>query len=154
MLIGQMPAGGGAVAPIPQFENYQPTYGSELARMRIGIDFIRREIVPAPRGDQYSEYLETVQTRSVGPMQRLYTLMEFTPQVDAQLRSMWVRSVQGNRLQAVGIWSAAVLALLGMAYGLLKVDTWTKGYYTKRLFLGVPAVIVAITYLVVLANHR
>ena len=36
------------------------------------------------------------------------------------------------------------------SYGLLKVDTWTKGYYTKRLFLGVPAAIIGFVALAAL----
>ncbi len=51
-----------------------------------------------------------------------------------------------------GLLAAAVLGLLGAVYGLLKIDTWTKGYYTKRLFLGVPAVIMAIIGLIALYN--
>jgi hypothetical protein len=31
---------------------------------------------------------------------------------------------------------------LTLVWGLLKIDTATKGYYTKRLFLGVPAAII------------
>jgi hypothetical protein len=37
-----------------------------------------------------------------------------------------------------------------MAWGLLKIDSWTKGYYTKRLFIGVPAVIIGIIALLAL----
>ncbi len=36
-----------------------------------------------------------------------------------------------------------VLAVLAGILLLLKIDTWTRGYYTKRLFLGVPAAIIA-----------
>jgi hypothetical protein len=36
------------------------------------------------------------------------------------------------------------LACISLVWGLLKVDTWTKGYYSKRLFFGVPAVIIGI----------
>lgn len=151
-LLGHSPA---AVAPerrIEGLESYQSTYQSELAAMGIGIDFIRREIVPAPRGDQYAEYLETVQTRTVGPMQRLYTLLEFTPEVDAQLRARWINRVQSGRIAAVGTTGGIALAVVGLIYGLLKADTWTKGYYTKRLFLGVPALIVALVFLMLLAR--
>ena len=44
----------------------------------------------------------------------------------------------------VGAGAGSVLGLIGLVFGLLKVDTWTKGYYTKRLFLGVPAAIIGL----------
>jgi hypothetical protein len=44
----------------------------------------------------------------------------------------------------VGAGAGSILGLLGLIYGLLKVDTWTRGYYTKRLFLGVPAAIIGL----------
>jgi hypothetical protein len=117
---------------------YIPWARERLMNMGIGIDFIRREIVP-PDG----EFMETVQ-RSVGPMKRLYTRLEFTPSVDAQLKAAWVKSEQGSRVAAMGITGGLALALVGLVYGLLQVDTWTKGYYSKRLFLGVPALIILI----------
>ena len=52
-----------------------------LAEMGIGIDYVRREIAK-------EEYVETVE-RSFGPMKKLYTLVEFSPSVDAELRRRW-----------------------------------------------------------------
>jgi hypothetical protein len=102
--------------------------------MGITIDYIRREIAQ-------DEYLETVE-RSFGPMKKLYTLIEFTPAVDRELRARWDASQRQERITVVGVGAASVLGLLGMAWGLLKIDTLTRGYYTKRLFLGVPAAII------------
>jgi hypothetical protein len=42
----------------------------------------------------------------------------------------------------LGVGATSVIGLLGFVFGLLKIDTWTKGYYTKRLFIGVPAMII------------
>ena len=42
----------------------------------------------------------------------------------------------------VGVGAGSILGLLTLVFALLKIDTWTKGYYTKRLFLGVPAAII------------
>lgn len=106
----------------------------ELARYGIGIDFVRREIAK-------DQYLETVE-RSFGPMTNQYTLVEFTPSVDAELSRRWNERRRDERLLAVGAGAGSVLGLIGLAFGLLKVDTWTKGYYSKRLFLGVPAAII------------
>jgi len=110
-----------------------------LRQMGLGLDYVRREIAK-------DEFEETVEL-SVGPMKRLYTLVEFSPSVDAELRQRWQRYLQEQRLAVVGVGAGSVLGLIGLAYGLLKVDTWTKGYYTKRLFLGVPAAIIGIILL-------
>jgi hypothetical protein len=117
-----------------------------LARMGLGPDFIRRQIVPGN-----GEYVETVQ-RSVGPMMRLYTRLEFTPEIDAQMKRAWVASQQGRRVATAGAWGAGILGVVVLAWGLLKVDTLTKGYYSKRLFLGVPAAILGLVYLLLLAT--
>ena len=53
--------------------------------------------------------------------------LEFVKSVDVPVRSLASLAQEGRIPQQVG---------------LLKIDTWTKGYYTKRLFLGVPAVII------------
>lgn len=110
-----------------------------LARANIGIDLVRREIAK-------DEYLETVD-RSVGEMKKLYTLVEFTPSVDRDLRDRWIALRREDRFAAVGVGAGSILGLIGLAFGLLKIDTWTKGYYTKRLFLGVPAAIIGLVTL-------
>ncbi len=119
-----------------------------LANMGIGIDFIRREVVPDNR-----EYYETTQ-RSVGEMKKLYTMLEFTPSVDAELLRRWDELRRQDRFAAVGAGAGSVLGLIGLAFGLLKVDTWTRGYYTKRLFFGVPAAIIGLVGLLSLAAGK
>jgi hypothetical protein len=109
---------------------------SSLANIGVGIDYIRRQIVP-----EDGEYMETVD-RSFGPMKKLYTQLEFTPSVDCVLTEHWRAYEREKRLMAVGGIGGLLVGVVGLAYGLLKVDTWTKGYYTKRLFLGVPAAII------------
>jgi hypothetical protein len=105
-----------------------------LKAMGIGIDYIRREIAP-------EEYIETVE-RSFGPMKKVSTLVEFTPAVDRELRNHWNALQRRERFGIVGLGAGSVLGVIGLAYGLLKVDTLTKGYYSKRLFLGVPGAII------------
>jgi hypothetical protein len=114
----------------------------QLESAGITLDYVRREIAK-------DEFLETVD-RSVGPMMKLYTLVEFSPSVDQELRVFWDAYRRQERLAAVGFGAGGILGLLGVAYGLLKVDTWTKGYYTKRLFLGVPAAIISVATLLAL----
>ncbi|MCI0493205.1 MAG: hypothetical protein L0Z07_09740, partial [Planctomycetes bacterium] len=113
-----------------------------LYRMGITADYLRREIAK-------DEYVETVE-RSFGPMKKLYTLVEFSPAVDNELRQRWAAYQRQERFAIVGIGAASILGLLSLVWGLLKVDTWTKGYYTKRLFLGVPLGILGLFGLYVL----
>ena len=108
----------------------------DLQSAGITVPFIHQEIAK-------DQYFETVD-RSFGPMKKLYTLIEFTPTVDRQLRQCWDAYQRQERFAVVGAGAGGVLGLLGLCYGLLKVDTWTKGYYTKRLFLGVPAAIIGL----------
>ena len=46
--------------------------------------------------------------------------------------------------KVVSTGAVLLLGLLGGVFGLLKVDTWTKGYYTKRLFIGLPLAILGL----------
>jgi tetrahydromethanopterin S-methyltransferase subunit F/type II secretory pathway pseudopilin PulG len=122
--------------------NWNDTRIGLLKKLDIGVDFVRRELV-ASDGENPRQYFETNE-RSIGPMHKLYTQIEFTPSVDNDLRQRWQLLERGERLTAVGVYSGGILGLLGLVYGLLKVDTWTKGYYSKRLFLGVPAAIIGL----------
>ena len=108
----------------------------DLHSAGITVPFLHQEMVK----DQYFETVE----RSFGPMKKLYTLIEFNPKIDRQLRQYWDARQRQERFAVVGAGAGGVLGLLGLCYGLLKVDTWTKGYYTKRLFLGVPAAIIGL----------
>jgi hypothetical protein len=106
----------------------------ELQSAGISVPFIHQEIIK-------DQYFATVD-RSFAQMKKLYTLIEFNPAVDRELRALWDAYQRQERFAVVGAGAGGVLSLLGLCYGLLKVDTWTKGYYTKRLFLGVPAAII------------
>jgi hypothetical protein len=107
-----------------------------LQKMGIGIDYLRRSITR----DQHMASRES--PRSMGTMYKQYTLVEFTPEFNSALQRAWNNYARQERFEIIGGWSAAVLGLLGLVFGLLKVDTWTKGYYSKRLFIGVPAAII------------
>ena len=115
----------------------------ELGDLGIRTDDVWKAIVAKdPKTNESREYLETVQ-RSVGEMQKLHVQIEFTPAFDTELRRRWDARERQRHLAQAGVGAGFVIALLGLAFGLLKIDTWTKGYYTKRLFIGVPAAIIA-----------
>jgi hypothetical protein len=114
---------------------------STLSNMGISPAFLRTEIVAKdPVNGEFREYVET-STRSFGPMKRLHTQIEFTPAIDGELRRRWDAQVREDRFAYVGLGAGSVLGLLGMVWGLLRLDTATKGYYSKWLFIGVPAAI-------------
>lgn len=97
---------------------------------------LRREVVQ-------EEYSEVIEGLSIGTMQQLHVLLRYTPDI----RQTLVRRLQDyerqERVNFVALLSGGVLSLLGLTFGLLKVDTMTKGYYSKWLLLGVPGAIIA-----------
>jgi hypothetical protein len=107
-----------------------------LQEMGIGIDDVRRSIIL----DQHMASRES--PRSMGTMYKQYTLVEFTPEFSNELRRASNNYLRKERFEMVGAGAGSVLGLLGLVFGLLKIDTWTKGYYSKRLFIGVPAAII------------
>lgn len=123
----------------PQWIDARARYLSDLG---VGLDYIRREIVAKdPKDNESCEYLESVD-RFVGPMKKLYMQMAFTPDIDRGLMENLSAYARQGRIGMVGTGAASVLALLTMVWGLLKVDTATKGYYSKWLFIGVPLAII------------
>ena len=104
-----------------------------FSRMDLTYGYIQGEIIT-------NQYLEEVE-RSVGKMQRIHTQLEFTRAVDSHLKGRWVAKEQSWRVGAVSAVAAVSLGLVTFVWGLLKVDTMTKGYYSKRLFLGIPLLI-------------
>jgi hypothetical protein len=123
------------------FDSQNPGYSSDgrlrlLDRMGIGIEHVRRSTV---HGQHVASRMSP---RTFGTMYKQYTQVVFTPEFDNELRRAWNNCRRLERFEMVGGGAASVLGLLGLVFGLLKVDTWTKGYYTKRLFIGVPAVII------------
>jgi hypothetical protein len=92
------------------------------------------------------QYLETVQT-SVGEMKRAHALVEFAEAKDRFMLERWMAYARLQSIEFVGGMSTLAVGGLALVYGLLKVDTWTRGYYTKRLFIGVPAAIIALVML-------
>jgi hypothetical protein len=119
----------------------------QLSAMGIDPDFLRREIVAKdPKNNESCEYIDTVE-RSVGPMKKLYVQIEFTPAVEHQLTQRWEAFHRRERFKGVGLGAFSVFGLLSIAWALFKVDTATKGYYTKWLFVGVPIAIIGVTAL-------
>jgi hypothetical protein len=129
-------------ASFPAYQGWADPRLRALGDMGIGPDFIHREIVSKDtNGNEPREYLETVD-RTFGPMHKLYMQIEFSPSVDRDLRAVWNNYERKQRFFMFGAGAGSVLSFIGLIFGLLKLDTWTKGYYTKRLFIGLPAAII------------
>jgi hypothetical protein len=123
-----------------------------LNNIGIGTDYVRRFLVTKdPKNNDPREYVETVE-RSFGPMKKLYLQIEFTPSLDNELRRYWDSRRRQERFWMFGAGAFYVLGFIGCIFGLLKLDTWTKGYYTKRLFIGVPAAIIGVWLLLIVLD--
>jgi hypothetical protein len=88
-------------------------------------------------------YKETVES-SVGPMVNAYAQLAFDHRARAQLQRMQRDAHIEHRLLEVAGGAAAVLLVLGAVFGYLKLDTLTRGYYTRRLQLAAGVVILTV----------
>lgn len=107
-----------------------------LDTMGLTPSLIRREYCPESRS-------ETIES-SVGPMQVLHLLLELDPHDQRSLETRYAAARRsGSVARAAGL-SGAVLGVLALTLGLLKLDEATRGYYSMRLLVGGPAVIIAV----------
>lgn len=109
---------------------------ASLADLGLGGDYVRRELCT----DEYVDVFDS----SVGQMRKTYSLLEFNEAQDALLVDRARSYSRQEGLLGVALIGSGVLGSVATLFGLLKIDTWTRGYYTKRLFLGVPAAIITV----------
>ncbi|MFZ1932694.1 MAG: hypothetical protein WAU84_03010 [Thermoguttaceae bacterium] len=88
-------------------------------------DFLREEVVKG----QWEE----IAPSSVGPMTRLYVLLQFDRKVRERIVEEGRRSVVAGRLWTTGVGLAGLLWLLAVMYGYLTIDVRTGGLYRRRL---------------------
>lgn len=113
----------------------QVVIGSPLS-LGIGPDYILREICR----DEFTGSIES----SVGDMKKVHVLLEFDENVDNHLLDAWLRHERNRRLTSLGEIAALSLTGLAAIYGLLRFDTWSKGYYSKQLLVGGTLAIIAL----------
>lgn len=95
-------------------------------------------------------HVETHFSEAAGQdMKILHLRLEFDQEFVDQLDHAYKRWRRGDVVEGLALTAGAVLLLVGGVFGLLKLDEATKGYYTKRLFIGVPAAIIGVFLLVV-----
>jgi hypothetical protein len=87
---------------------------------------------------------EVVQV-SFGPMHQVHALLEFRQDFRAELEQHWRRVTAAWRLLTTAGIVLCVLAVVGVAFSYLRLDTATRGYYTRRLqFLAVVAILTVV----------
>jgi hypothetical protein len=113
-------------------------------RVQLGMDYILEELVK----EQFTEIVQS----SFAQMVQVHALVRIDDAthrlIQQKHNAALVQARLGYTIGAFGL----LLALLGTAYGYLKLDTATKGYYSGRLKLAATAVILtaaAATLLVV-----
>ncbi len=90
------------------------------------------------------QYAEQSRTQTGFEVWTQHVLLEFTPTVDNYLLDQFHTSQRYDRVSKVAMGGGGVLGMLAVVLGMLRLDTATKGYYTKRLFIGVPVAIIGI----------
>jgi outer membrane biosynthesis protein TonB len=91
---------------------------------------------------------------SFGPMIQVHTLLEFNEETRHDLQQRWLAGRAENRLGFAGLGAGLILALLGTMFGYLKIDTATRGYYTRRLqFVAVLAILTTLVLGLQLGRH-
>lgn len=115
-----------------------------LLNLGLGEDYIRRELCT-------DEFIDVIDT-SVGDMKKSYVLLEFNEAQDALLVDRARAHARREGLVDTTLLAGFLLGGVATLFGLLKIDTWTRGYYTKRLFLGVPAAIIGTLALFAMAG--
>lgn len=109
----------------------------------IGLDYIFREVCR-------DDFTGTVDS-SVGEMKKTHVLLEYNPSVDKDLVEAWLRTERHARLESFGTIAGLSLCGLAAVYGLLRFDTWSRGYYTKQLIVGGVLGIIAVVVFVLKA---
>lgn len=78
-----------------------------------------------------------------GDMKTTHLLVKFEPETESKLLHAWTEHSRRQGIKFVAETAGGTLGVLALVAGLFRFDTWTRGFYTKRLFLGVPAAIIA-----------
>lgn len=112
-------------------EKYVTRYLGETAAAEIEVpnSYIESKLL---RG----EWIGPVETASFGTMYEIHVLLEFDDAARRQFELWWHEARLQRRLWLTGTGAGLVLALLGTAFGYLKLDTATRGYYRGRLMIA------------------
>ncbi|GMQ80448.1 MAG: hypothetical protein BMS9Abin04_440 [Planctomycetia bacterium] len=111
----------------------------DLARRRLGSLGVDAAYLwkNACKQKEYREFIASsvndVGDAQLGPMRRIHALLEFDEPVERFLVQSWENRERVERLGLAGVCAAAVLGLIGVVFVYLKIDTATRGFYSRRL---------------------
>jgi hypothetical protein len=80
----------------------------------------------------------------LGPIVNLHTLLVFDGKANAEIKDRYQHARVAERLTSTGFGAGLLLGLLGTVFGYLKLDTLTRGYYSRRLQFAAGSVILAL----------
>jgi hypothetical protein len=123
-------------------------FGPAASNMQVPIDYLREKVVK-------QQHTETVRRQFNGPagfddpgtvthVQETWARLEFDPEARRDLAIMWDQEVAQRRLWQAGGLGALIMGVLASAVGYLRLDTATKGYYTRTLRWGAGLVILGL----------
>jgi hypothetical protein len=87
--------------------------------------------------DEWEEH--TVGT--YGTVVNLHKLLVFDRRVNEEIKERYRNARVAGRLTTTGVGAGLLLGFLGTVFGYLKLDTFTRGYYARRLQLAAGAAI-------------
>jgi hypothetical protein len=77
-------------------------------------------------------------------MNQVHAQLAFDDQFREEIEARWSEIRSRSRLLQTGMGASIVLLMLGSLYGYFRLDTATRGYYTRRLQFGTAAAILAL----------
>lgn len=118
--------------------------GSPQANYFIQFDLheIRNELVA--QDEQHQEFMDVVEVLSLGPMHQSHAMLRITPEFRERLELRWSEIRQTGRVLKTAGASVGVFVLLVAVFGYFRLDSATKGYYTRRLQLLLVVAILAL----------
>ncbi len=124
---------------------------SELMGERVAVDAMVGAIGPElmigpsnPTGNFIDQTHSAVAETSVGRVKKEFALVVVSDTMAQKMRSGWSAVQQSGRVSSVAKMGVGVLGLVALALGLVKLDQSTGQRYTKRLLIGLPAVIIGL----------
>lgn len=92
----------------------------------------------------YRTEAEEQRETSFGKMVVVHYLLEFNGEVRQHIEQVYHQALVAERLKYAGLGAAGVFGLLSILFGYLKLDTFSRGYYTGRLRLAAAAAILGL----------